>query len=69
MPGQAKRAKSVRLKLNPISTVMKGRAVLLVDDSIVRGTTSRHIVEMVRNAGATKVFFASAAPAIRYPNV
>ncbi|KAH9258009.1 amidophosphoribosyltransferase [Batrachochytrium salamandrivorans] len=69
MPGQKQRAKSVRLKLNPVSALIKGKSVLLVDDSIVRGTTSRHIVEIMRQAGATNVYFGSAAPAIRYPNV
>jgi len=69
MPGQKKRVNSVRMKLNPVSAVIRGKAVLLVDDSIVRGTTSRHIVEIMRAAGATAVYFASAAPAIRYPNV
>jgi len=57
------------MKLNPVTSLIRGKAVLLVDDSIVRGTTSRHIVEILRAAGATSVFFASAAPAIRYPNV
>jgi len=69
MPGQTKRKKSVRQKLNPIDVEFKGKNVLLVDDSIVRGTTSRQIVEMARDAGAAKVFFASAAPPVRYPNV
>ncbi len=69
MPGQATRKKSVRQKLNPIESEFRGKNVLLVDDSIVRGTTSREIVEMVRAAGAKKVFFASAAPEVRYPNV
>lgn len=69
MPGQKKRTKSVRLKLNPVASIIKGKSVLLVDDSIVRGTTSKHIVEIVRAAGAKHVYFASAAPAIRYPNV
>jgi amidophosphoribosyltransferase len=69
MPGQAVRRKSVRQKLNAISREFKGKNVLLVDDSIVRGTTSREIVEMARAAGANKVFFASAAPPVRYPNV
>ncbi len=69
MPGQTKRKKSVRQKLNPIDVEFKGKNVLLVDDSIVRGTTSKQIVEMARAAGAKKVFFASAAPAVRYPNV
>ncbi|MDK4564711.1 amidophosphoribosyltransferase [Kingella kingae] len=69
MPGQATRKKSVRQKLNPIASEFAGKNVLLVDDSIVRGTTSREIVDMVREAGAKKVFFASAAPEVRYPNV
>ncbi len=69
MPGQATRKKSVRQKLNTISQEFKGKRVLLVDDSIVRGTTSREIVEMARAAGAIKVYFASAAPPVRYPNV
>lgn len=69
MPGQATRKKSVRQKLNPIESEFVGKNVLLVDDSIVRGTTSREIVEMVKAAGAKKVFFASAAPEVRYPNV
>lgn len=69
MPGQAVRRKSVRQKLNAISQEFKGKNVLLIDDSIVRGTTSREIVEMAREAGARKVFFASAAPPVRFPNV
>lgn len=69
MPGQAQRKKSVRRKLNAISEEFKGKNVLLVDDSIVRGTTSEQIIEMARDAGANKVFFASAAPEIRFPNV
>ena len=69
MPGQATRKKSVRQKLNPIPSEFEGKNVLLVDDSIVRGTTSREIVEMVRASGAKKIFFASAAPEVRYPNV
>ena len=69
MPGQAVRKKSVRQKLNAIASEFKGRNVLLVDDSIVRGTTSREIVQMARDAGARKVYMASAAPPVRYPNV
>ena len=69
MPGQAVRKKSVRQKLNVIGSEFKGRNVLLVDDSIVRGTTSREIVQMARDAGARKVYMASAAPPVRYPNV
>jgi amidophosphoribosyltransferase len=69
MPGQEVRRKSVRQKLNAIDTEFRGKNVLLVDDSIVRGTTSREIVQMARDAGARKVFFASAAPPVRYPNV
>lgn len=69
MPGQALRKKSVRQKLNPIGIEFKGKNVLLVDDSIVRGTTSKQIVEMAREAGANKVYFASAAPPVRFPNV
>ncbi len=69
MPGQAMRKKSVRQKLNAISVEFKGKNVLLVDDSIVRGTTSREIVQMARDAGARKVYFASAAPPVKFPNV
>ena len=63
------RAKSVRRKLNPIPLEFRNRVVLLVDDSIVRGTTSKQIVQMAREAGARKVYFASAAPPVLYPNV
>ena len=69
MPGQSIRKKSVRHKLNAINVEFRGKNVLLVDDSIVRGTTSREIVQMAREAGANKVYFASAAPPVRYPNV
>jgi len=69
MPGQAVRKKSVRQKLNAIESEFQGRNVLLVDDSIVRGTTCTQIVQMAREAGANKVYFASAAPPVRYPNV
>ncbi|MBA5639904.1 amidophosphoribosyltransferase [Duganella sp. LX20W] len=69
MPGQAARKKSVRQKLNAIASEFKDKVVLLVDDSIVRGTTSREIVQMAREAGATKVIFASAAPPVIFPNV
>jgi amidophosphoribosyltransferase len=69
MPGQGVRKKSVRQKLNAIGLEFKGRNVLLVDDSIVRGTTSKEIVQMAREAGARKVYMASAAPPVRFPNV
>ena len=69
MPGQSVRKKSVRQKLNVIASEFKGRNVLLVDDSIVRGTTSREIVQMARDAGARRVYLASAAPPVRFPNV
>ena len=69
MPGQHIRKKSVRQKLNAIDLEFSGKNVLLVDDSIVRGTTSREIIQMAREAGARKVYFASAAPPVRYPNV
>jgi amidophosphoribosyltransferase len=69
MPGQGVRKKSVRQKLNAIAMEFKGRNVLLVDDSIVRGTTSKEIVQMAREAGANKVYMASAAPPVRFPNV
>jgi amidophosphoribosyltransferase len=69
MPGQQERKKSVRQKLNPIELEFAGKNVLLVDDSIVRGTTSKQIVQMAREAGAKKVYMASAAPPVRHPNV
>jgi len=69
MPGQAQRKKSVRQKLNAIDLEFRGKNVLLVDDSIVRGTTSQQIIQMAREAGANNVYFASAAPPVRYPNV
>ncbi|MCC6917015.1 amidophosphoribosyltransferase [Nitrosomonas sp.] len=69
MPGQQQRRKSVRQKLNAIEIEFRGKNVLLVDDSIVRGTTSREIVLMAREAGANKIYFASAAPPVRFPNV
>jgi amidophosphoribosyltransferase len=69
MPGQEQRKKSVRQKLNAMPIEFQGKNVLLVDDSIVRGTTSREIVQMARESGATKVFFASAAPPVRFANV
>jgi amidophosphoribosyltransferase len=69
MPGQGVRRKSVRQKLNAISQEFRGKNVLLVDDSIVRGTTSQEIIQMAREAGAKKVYFASASPPVRYPNV
>jgi amidophosphoribosyltransferase len=69
MPGQGVRKKSVRQKLNAIGMEFKGRNVMLVDDSIVRGTTSKEIVQMAREAGARKVYMASAAPPVRFPNV
>ncbi len=69
MPGQTARKKSVRQKLNAINLEFRGKNVLLVDDSIVRGTTSKQIVQMARDVGANKVYFASAAPPVRYPNV
>jgi len=69
MPGQKMRKASVRRKLNPIGIEFKGKNVLLVDDSIVRGTTCQQIIQMARDAGANKVYFASAAPPVRYPNV
>ena len=69
MPGQEERKKSVRQKLNAMAIEFKGKNVLLVDDSIVRGTTSKEIVQMARDCGAKKVYFASAAPPVRFPNV
>ncbi|MEZ5572365.1 MAG: amidophosphoribosyltransferase [Halioglobus sp.] len=69
MPGQSARRKSVRQKLNPVPLEFSGKNVMLVDDSIVRGTTCRQIIEMAREAGAANVYFASAAPPVRYPNV
>ena len=69
MPGQATRKKSVRQKLNAMSTEFQGKNVLLIDDSIVRGTTSKQIIQMARDAGAKSVIFASAAPPVRFPHV
>ncbi len=69
MPGQQQRKKSVRQKLNAIRLEFEGKNVMLVDDSIVRGTTCQQIIQMAREAGANKVYFASAAPAVKYPNV
>ncbi len=69
MPGQKTRKNSVRQKLNPIDLEFRGKNVLLVDDSVVRGTTSQQIIKMARDAGARRVYFASAAPPVRYPNV
>ena len=69
MPKQEMRSKSVRRKLNPVSYEFKGKNILLIDDSIVRGTTSKQIVEMVKKVGAKKVYFASAAPPVRFQNV
>lgn len=69
MPGQQQRKKSVRQKLNPIKLEFQGKNVMLVDDSIVRGTTSQQIIQLARDAGARKVYMASAAPPVRYPNV
>ncbi len=69
MPGQNLRSKSVRQKLNPIALEFRGKNVMLVDDSIVRGTTCKQIIQMAREAGARKVYYASAAPEVRYPNV
>ena len=69
MPGQKKRKKSVRQKLNPVGLEFRDKNVLLVDDSIVRGTTSREIAQMARDTGAKKVYFASASPPVRYQNI
>lgn len=69
MPGQKTREKSVRQKLNPLGIEFKNKNVLLVDDSIVRGTTSKQIIQMAKDAGANKVYMASASPAVRYPNI
>jgi len=69
MPGQSQRKKSVRQKLNPVGLEFQGKNVLLVDDSIVRGTTCQEIIQMARDAGAKKVYLASAAPSVKYPNV
>jgi amidophosphoribosyltransferase len=69
MPGQAQRKRSVKHKLNAVSLEFRGKNVLLVDDSIVRGTTSTQIIQMAREAGARKVYFASASPPVRYPNI
>jgi amidophosphoribosyltransferase len=69
MPGQAERAQSVRRKLNAIDLEFRGKNVLLVDDSIVRGTTSKQIIRLARDAGARRVYFASAAPPVKHPNV
>ena len=69
MPGQKERKKSVRQKLNAVKLEFAGKNVLLVDDSIVRGTTSKEIIQMARDAGAKKVYMVSAAPGVRYPNV
>ena len=69
MPGQKERKKSVRQKLNAVKLEFAGKNVLLVDDSIVRGTTSKEIIQMARDAGAKKVYIVSAAPGVRYPNV
>jgi amidophosphoribosyltransferase len=69
MPGQTVRKKSVQQKLNALDFEFQGKNVLIVDDSIVRGTTSQEIIQMARNAGANKVYFASASPPIRHPHI
>ena len=69
MPEQTQRIQSVKRKLNAVSSEFNGKNVLLVDDSIVRGTTSKQIIEMARDAGAKKVYMASAAPPVKFPNV
>jgi amidophosphoribosyltransferase len=69
MPGQEERRKSVKQKLNPIELEFRRKNVLVVDDSVVRGTTSRQIIQMARDAGARKVYFASASPPVRFPNI
>ena len=69
MPGQLRRKKSVRQKLNAMGTEFKNKNVLIVDDSVVRGTTSQQIVQMAKDAGANKVIFTSAAPPVRFPHV
>ena len=69
MPGQSERKKSVRQKLNPVPLEFQDKTVLLIDDSIVRGTTCGQIIQMAREAGARQVYFASAAPPVRFPNV
>jgi len=69
MPGQEQRKRSVRQKLNAIDLEFRDKNVLIVDDAIVRGTTSRQIIQMARDAGARKVYFASASPPVRYPNI
>ena len=68
-PKQAIRHFGVKVKLNPVREIVEGKRIVLVDDSIVRGTTSREIVQMARDAGARKVYFASASPPVRFPNV
>jgi amidophosphoribosyltransferase len=69
LPGQEIRKKTVKLKLNTIKSIFKDKNILIVDDSIVRGTTSTELVQLARNAGAKKIYFASAAPIVKYPNV